>query len=128
MGRDLGAEIDNLPPKEREAVRQRADEIRAEIATLKELRKLAAKSQVDVARSLGTTQPAISRMEQGTDMFLSTLRGYVESLGGELDLVVRLPGKPEVRVDCLASLHDEADSDAPEQSPQRRAASSGGTP
>lgn len=128
MGRDLGAEIDNLPPEERDAVRQRADEIRAEIATLKELRKLAAKSQVDVARSLGTTQPAISRMEQGTDMFLSTLRGYVESLGGELDLVVRLPGKPEVRVDCLAALHDEADSDAPDESSRARAASSGGTP
>ena len=106
MARDLGAEIDNLPDEERQAIERRADEIEREIATLRDLRRLAEKSQSEVARALGTSQPAVSRMEHGADMFLSTLRGYVQSLGGELGLVVRMPGQPDIRLDRLSDLHE----------------------
>jgi len=119
MGRDLIAEIENLPADERARIEARAQEMEEELLTLKDLRKLAAKSQVEVARQLKTSQPAVSRMERGADMFLSTLRGYVESLGGRLELVVRLPDRPEVRLTGLGDLHedelrdaDEADQDA----------------
>lgn len=104
---DMNAEIDALPEERRVRIDARAEEIKQEIATLKELRKLAAKSQAEVARRLETSQPAVSRMERGADMFLSTLRGYVESLGGRLDLVVRLPDRPEVRLTGLGDLHAE---------------------
>ena len=47
-------------------------------------------------------QPAaVSKIEKQTDMYLSTLRSYVEAMGGELDVVVRLPNRAPVRVKSL---------------------------
>jgi hypothetical protein len=42
-------------------------------------------------RELGVKQETVSRLEQRSDMFLSTLRGYVEAMGGELDLIAKFP-------------------------------------
>ncbi len=67
--------------------------------SLKEVRELAATSQVDVAAALETTQTQISRIEARDDHLVSTIRKYVEALGGELvitatfgDKSVRLRG------------------------------------
>jgi hypothetical protein len=46
-------------------------------------------------------QPSVSKIEKQTDMYLSTLRSYVEAIGGELDLVVRLPSRRPVRLNRL---------------------------
>jgi transcriptional regulator with XRE-family HTH domain len=43
-------------------------------------------TQQQLAASLGLTQPGISRIENETDLFVSTLRNYVEALGGELEI------------------------------------------
>ena len=56
---------------------------------LKELRDMAQVPQVDVAAALETTQSQISRIEARDDHLVSTLRAYVEALGGELDIVAR---------------------------------------
>lgn len=53
---------------------------------LKELRNLRRISQVDLAKRLGIGQTALSHAETRSDMKLSTLAGYVEALGGRLDL------------------------------------------
>ena len=39
-----------------------------------------------MASTLGTSQANISRIEHQEDLFLSTLREYVEALGGTLEL------------------------------------------
>lgn len=92
--KDLLAE---LPAK-----RQARIEIRAqELATLKELRTAAQQTQTDMALSLGVGQDAISRLEKRSDMLLSTLRLYIESLGGKLQLVAQFPGRPPVVLDHL---------------------------
>ena len=72
-----------------------------ELATLKELRTNAQQTQVDLALALGVGQDAISRLEQRSDMLLSTLRLYIESLGGKLQLVAQFPGRPPVLLDHL---------------------------
>ena len=41
-------------------------------------------SQVDIAGLLGIRQPTVSKMKRREDVSLSTLRRYVEALGGEL--------------------------------------------
>jgi len=43
-------------------------------------------TQVELAAALGQTQGHISRIEKRTDLYLSTLRAYVEALGGELEV------------------------------------------
>lgn len=58
---------------------------------LRELRLATGKVQAEIAAALNIRQPSISKLEKQTDMHLSTLRSYVEAIGGELELVVRLP-------------------------------------
>ena len=60
---------------------------------LKQLRDLSRISQTDVAESLDTTQSQISRIEARDDHLVSTLRKYVEALGGTLEVVARFEDK-----------------------------------
>jgi len=66
--------------------------------SLRELRKAADKTQFDVGRRLGLRQDSISKIEARTDVLISTLREYLGALGGELDLIARLPGRRPVRL------------------------------
>jgi transcriptional regulator with XRE-family HTH domain len=59
--------------------------------TLAELRKSCHKTQWDVAVQLRVQQVHISRLERRSDLRLSTLRRYVEALGGTLDVIIRFP-------------------------------------
>jgi transcriptional regulator with XRE-family HTH domain len=49
---------------------------------LRELRKIAGKAQAEIAMALNIKQPSVSKIEKQTDMYLSTLRSYVEAIGG----------------------------------------------
>jgi len=50
----------------------------------------------------GLGQDTISRIERRSDLLLSTLRRYVQAMGGELDLVARFPNRPPVLLDHIA--------------------------
>lgn len=54
---------------------------------LHELRRALHQSQTELATTLGLSQSAISQLERGDDVRVSTLRNYVQGLGGELRLV-----------------------------------------
>jgi transcriptional regulator with XRE-family HTH domain len=54
--------------------------------TLKELRRDLELTQVQVGRALEMSQPELSRLESRSDHLTSTLRRYVEALGGELEV------------------------------------------
>ncbi len=58
---------------------------------LQELRQAHQMSQERLAELLSTKQANVSRMERRTDMYISTLRSYIEAMGGELDIVARFP-------------------------------------
>ena len=78
-----------LPKKRRKAITTRAAEIMAEEMTLQELRRALDRSQEATAEALGLKQAAISRLENRDDMRISTLREYVEALGGDLEVYAR---------------------------------------
>src|SRR5690606_6976587 len=63
------------------------------------LRKSAKQTQEDLAIALGVGQDTISRLEKRSDMLLSTLRHYVECVGGHLTLVATFPNHPPVIID-----------------------------
>ncbi len=65
--------------------------------TMRELRKMAGKSQVEVAAAMGVAQAEVSRLEARADTKLSTLERYVNALGGEMELVARF-GDRSMRV------------------------------
>ena len=59
---------------------------------LAEVRKAMSLTQVDVAEMLHIKQAALARLENRTDMYISSLKKYIAALGGELDIVARFPG------------------------------------
>ena len=76
--------------------------------TLRELREVRRLTQVSVARELGIVQHAVSRLEQRSDLLLSTLRKTVEAMGGSLSLIARFPDRPPVELAGIAE-HDAPD-------------------
>lgn len=85
--------IDGLSPEEQEQVRRRADEMKAEEFNLRQLREARRRSQEEVAARLKVKQSAVSKIEHRTDVYISTLRKYVEAMGGELEIIARFPDK-----------------------------------
>ena len=108
MALDVEDIIAALEPEERRKVEKMAAELIAEEMTLRELRKARALTQASVARELGIGQDAISRLEQRSDLLLSTLRRTVEAMGGNLSLVARFPDRPPVELAGIAE-HDVRD-------------------
>ena len=75
-------------PGAKERVAKHREEVLAELG-LYELRRSQDLSQVDLAARLEITQSAVSKLENADDVRLSTLKDYVEALGGHLELRVR---------------------------------------
>ena len=82
-------------PKRRANVERRRKETLRELVSyqLAELRKHRGRTQAELAEALGVEQPSVSRAEHSTDPQLSTLRQYVEALGGHLELVAVFEGE-----------------------------------
>lgn len=99
MGRSLKAVLQSLPEERRQKIVKRGQDLLAEVVALGHLRQRMAVSQQEMANRLEVSQPAISKLEQQADMQLSTLRNYVEALGGELEIVVTLPGRSPVTLE-----------------------------
>jgi len=96
----------SLPADERARIEARAEELMQEIDSLAELRRLNEHTQEQVAQSLGISQPSVSKIERQTDLYLSTLRRFVEAAGGTLELRVEFPGKPPLRLTGLGDVRD----------------------
>lgn len=96
MTTNLKQMIDRLPASRRRRVEKRATALVAEEMALRDLRKARRQTQRSVARKLGIGQDSVSRLEQRSDLLLSTLRGYLASMGGSLELVARFPDRPPV--------------------------------
>jgi len=97
MARNLDQILSDLPDQRRANVEERA----AELATLKDLRQAMQKTQVDLAEALHIGQHSVSRLEKRSDMLLSTLRSYIEAMGGKLELVAHFPNRPPVIIEHL---------------------------
>ena len=82
---------------------EKQTEIRAKVLEdlreneLCELRRIAGMTQEDVASKSGFDQGELSRIERRDDHLLSTLRRYVNALGGDLE-VVAVIGDHRVRL------------------------------
>jgi DNA-binding XRE family transcriptional regulator len=98
VGRNLIDIIGALPTERQAAAEARHEALRNEVEGLRELRQIAGKAQADVASVLNIKQPSVSKIENQADMYLSTLRSYVEAIGGQLELVVKLPKRGAVRI------------------------------
>src|ERR1700728_1100594 len=99
----------NLPEERRRRIENRTAELIAEELHLRELRRLRKLTQARLSKKLKIGQEGISRIEKRTDLYLSTLRSYVEGVGGKLSLIVEFPDRAPI---ILAGLGGGADQES----------------
>jgi transcriptional regulator with XRE-family HTH domain len=87
-------------------VTARAKEILAEEMTLRELRKARSRTQTRIGELLGIGQDGVSRIEQRSDLLISTLRNYVEAMGGKLKIVVEFPDHKPVVLSGISAIDE----------------------
>lgn len=80
----------DFTPERRRRVEAKKSELLAEMP-LRELRQAMALTQRELAERLQVNQPAVAKLEQRTDMYISSLRSYIESIGGQLRIVASFP-------------------------------------
>lgn len=73
---------------------------------LAELRQARHFSQEQLASILEVKQPAVAKMEKKVDMYISTLRRFVEAMGGELEIRAHFP-EGDVRINQFEDLEEK---------------------
>lgn len=95
---------DSMSVRSQDRVKKKLKHLRQEMA-LAEVRKAMSLTQTDLAGALHIKQAALARLENRTDMYISSLRKYIAALGGELDIVARFP-EGDVHIQNLHDLHN----------------------
>ena len=107
MGRTIDRVIAELPKKRRARIskkaRTMAREMIAHADSLGMVRRALSKTQNELGEDLGLPQNAISQLEKRSDLLLSTLRRYVQALGADLDLVVRMKDGSQILLEGLGT-------------------------
>jgi len=70
---------------------------------LNELRNARNITQTHLAQLLNITQASVSKMEKRTDMYVSTLRSFVQAMGGELEIKAVFP-EGSVQIEQFSAL------------------------
>lgn len=81
---------EKMSPEARAKAERKARELLAQMP-LQELRQARSLSQERLADLLGVKQASISKLERRTDMYISTLRSFIQAMGGELEIIARFP-------------------------------------
>lgn len=80
-------------PKQRAEIARGGREIALQNRTIAQLRKDMNLTQAQVAKALSVTQASVAEMEARDDMMVSTVGRIVSAMGGEVELVAKLPNK-----------------------------------
>lgn len=106
----LRDELDARPDgneRQKMAAQALEEELDSFVESLAAIRRRRNINQVELASRLGVNQGQVSNLERQQDMLLSSLRKYIEGLGGELHLVAAFPNSEDVTIvvgeDLLAS-------------------------
>lgn len=84
------------------------EEIAQHTRSLKQLRRAKRMTQSQLGMLMNVSQAQVSRVENQADLYLSTLRSYIQAMGGELQLRVSFPDEDwcEVTIDEVTDLND----------------------
>ncbi len=90
MAKSFNELKEKMSPERREKIEDQAQAILISMA-LQELRQTRHLTQRDLANILNMNQAALSKMENQSDMRVSTLRKLIEAMGGTLKIVAEFP-------------------------------------
>jgi len=99
---NINAKISKLSTPQKAWVEARTDQLVAEEMTLRELRRARKLTQARLAKAQGVSQDSVSRLEQRSDLLLSTLKKTLSAMGGRLSLVVQFEDRPPVILSGIA--------------------------
>ncbi|WP_335859434.1 helix-turn-helix domain-containing protein [Acinetobacter baumannii] len=90
--------ISKRSPESQQRIKKMANQLLLDI-NLSNLREELKISQAEIAKNLGVSQAAISKREKlGKDLKISSLKEYVEAMGGKVRLDVELPNGKHVAI------------------------------
>jgi DNA-binding transcriptional regulator YiaG len=95
-------------PERRQRIETMKGNLLAEMP-LHELRRARALTQRDLALMLKVNQPAVAKLEQRADVYVSSLRSYIEAVGGKLKIVAEFP-EGEVAITNFSGLTEDTGS------------------
>jgi transcriptional regulator with XRE-family HTH domain len=109
-----------MAKKWRDIRHNHSPEVEAEIASrvkdavrvmaLYQVREARNLTQVNLAKVLNVNQGAVSRMEKRTDMYVSTLRNFIQAMGGQLQVKAIFP-EAEIEIDQFENLAKPQEED-----------------
>lgn len=107
MGNTLKNKLAKLSATRQSKIKKRAHELISKEVALRDLRKALELTQTDVSDKLHINQEAISRLEKRSDLMLSTLKSYINAMGGELSLTAKFPNKPPIKLGGFGDLEHQ---------------------
>jgi len=90
MAKNFNELLAKMKPERRARIEANVRETLAEMP-LEELRSAREMTQTQLAEILQVSQGAVSKVERRTDMYISTLRSYIKSMGGDLQIRAVFP-------------------------------------
>jgi transcriptional regulator with XRE-family HTH domain len=87
-----------MSPAAQERVAEKTRAIIRDLS-LNELRAARELTQEQLAKSLGIEQPAVSKLERRTDMYVSTLQTAIRAMGGDLEIRATFPDGTTYRIE-----------------------------
>lgn len=97
-----------LSPEQEEETRRYVKSV-VESVTLNQLREARSLTQTNLASILGINQGSVSKMEKRTDMYVSTLRSFIQAMGGQLQIKAVFP-EGEVQIEQFESVAEPSAS------------------
>lgn len=98
---------DNMSPERRANVSERTNKLLAKMP-MYDLRRAMRLSQEQIAEELDIKQGSVSKLERRTDLYISTLRRYIEAMGGDLELRANFPAG-SVSISSLGEIEESTD-------------------
>lgn len=89
-----------MSPEAQERTREKSEALETEMA-LADLRRAMQLSQEELAAILQINQASVAKMEKRTDMYVGTLRRFIQAMGGELEIIARFPDR-EIKIEQFA--------------------------
>jgi ABC-type oligopeptide transport system ATPase subunit len=93
---------DKMSKESQKRAQEKAQQMLSQMP-LSELQRARSLSQENIAETLLMKQASISKMERRTDIYISTLRRYIEAMGGQLDIIARFPAG-DVKINHFSEL------------------------
>jgi DNA-binding XRE family transcriptional regulator len=106
MARKFQELIERMSTESKERIRSRTQALRDQMA-LHELRAAREMTQTQLAKVLNVSQAEVSKIENRTDMYVSTLASYIQAMGGQLEIRAVFPDSRPVQITQFEALAQE---------------------